>query len=282
MLFKLLSRLPTNSLYVVSYLLYLLAYHVLGLRKTVVLSNLKHAFPTKTDNELRAIARRAYRNLADVAVETLKGIAISREELRRRVQFNNPELVSACHQNGQPVILMATHQCNWEWLLLAANAELPFEIDPIYKPLHNPKADQILRQARARFGGQPIPVKETLPTIVKRGRSVRGLALLADQSPLRGEETYWTEFLNQQTGFYVGAEKLARLTNSAVFFADMRRLKRGYYEITLKPLGRPPYPREGYGIIERYVREAEHQILQSPSDWFWAHRRWKHKKPLYA
>jgi lauroyl/myristoyl acyltransferase len=35
-------------------------------------------------------------------------------------------------------------------------------------------------------------------------------------------------------------------------------------------------------LTERYARLVEAQILASPADWPWSHKRWKLKKSLYA
>ena len=98
----------------------------------------------------------------------------------------------------------------------------------------------------------------------------------------RDEEKHWTRFLNQDTAFFVGADKIARITRAPVFFVGMTRMRRGYYEARLQLLAEPPYAGEGTDIIERYARVAEAHITQHPADWLWMYRKWKYKKPLYA
>ena len=62
----------------------------------------------------------------------------------------------------------------------------------------------------------------------------------------------------------------------------MRRLRRGYYEARFEELAAPPYSGDGTDIIERYARAVEAQIVASPGDWLWLHRKWKYRKPAYA
>ena len=47
----------------------------------------------------------------------------------------NPELVRDEVARGKPVLLLAAHQCNWEWLLLAFSTQLGMPVDAAYKPL---------------------------------------------------------------------------------------------------------------------------------------------------
>jgi KDO2-lipid IV(A) lauroyltransferase len=62
----------------------------------------------------------------------------------------------------------------------------------------------------------------------------------------------------------------------------MKRLKRGYYELSLTPLV-PGGQRLSTGeLTERYARLCEEQIREAPADWPWSHKRWRLKKSLYG
>jgi hypothetical protein len=58
----------------------------------------------------------------------------------------------------------------------------------------------------------------------------------ADQAPVSTDKRYWTQFLGQDTAFYVGAEQIARATRLPVLYVRVRRIRRGYYEAELQPL----------------------------------------------
>jgi Kdo2-lipid IVA lauroyltransferase/acyltransferase len=278
---KLLSRLPLWALYAFTSLVYVLVYHLLRFRREVVWKNLRDSFPELDHRELARLCRKSYKHLGQVLAEAIKGLTMSEQDLRQRVRFVNPDILDEFIERGQSIILLAAHQCNWEWLLLAACVELALPVDAVYKPLHNRPIDELMLGARSRFGASPIPVQQFLIEIMRRGRGPRAFALVADQTPLRREEKYWTRFLNQETAFYVGPQKIAQITNSPVVFLRMTRTRRGYYEAHLKILAQPPYPTDGYEILEAYAREAERQILEHPADWLWLYRKWKYKKPLY-
>src|SRR3546814_13742241 len=81
----LLSLLPFRVLYVLSDLGYVLLYHIIGYRKAVVFNNLKNAFPEKSKEERRQIARKFYRFLPDLLVEAIKMRSISTRDVETRM-----------------------------------------------------------------------------------------------------------------------------------------------------------------------------------------------------
>ena len=278
---KFLSRLPLNVLYLLTDGLYIFVYHIWRFRRELSLSNLRNSFPDRPPAELEAIARLAYRNACNLIAEVLKGASMGEQELRQRVRILNVEALQQFTTAGQSVVLLASHHCNWEWLLLASCDEFGLGVDAVYKPSRVAAVDHFMLKMRSRFGGNPIPDKNFLREILKRRGSPRVFALVADQTPPRQDEKHWTRFLNQDTAFFVGAERIARITRSPVFFVGMRRISRGYYEARLRLLAQPPYGAENSDIIERYARAAEAHIAQHPADWLWMYRKWKYKKPLY-
>ena len=143
--------------------------------------------------------------------------------------------------------------------------------------------DDFLRARRARFGGNPIPHQSFMFEVMKRRKDVRAYALVADHTPKHDEEKHWTTFLNQDTAFFVGADKIAKILKAPVIYVAMRRDGPGRYSVELTLLAEPPYDRDsGPEIVERYARHLEEEIRRSPADWLWLHRKWKYRKPLYA
>lgn len=275
--FRVLSRLPLRLLYGFSDFLYLILRYVVRYRWPVVLENLQNAFPEKTPAERRRLADGFYRNLTEVFVETLKGLTISEAELHRRVRVLNPEAFQTYLDAGQTALIMTAHQGNWEWQSPAVRVLGP-AVDVVYQPLTSPFFDRMLREIRGRFGIAPIPMQGLLRAMVKRRGQPRLIGLVADQAAPPGT-AYWTNFLHQETDFFVGTDKLARQFSAPAIFAEMRRVRRGHYELRFLPLAEPPYDDlPPLAIIERYVQRLEASLRENPSDWLWSHRRWKHKR----
>ena len=158
----------------------------------------------------------------------------------------NLEAARAHLDAGQSVMLVTSHLGNWEWLLQGVTLQLGYPVDAAYKPLHDAWAERLMLEVRSRFGARLIPAKGLLADFLQRRGIVRALAMNADQAPVSTDKRYWTQFLGQDTAFYVGAEQIARATRLPMLYLVMRRVRRGYYEVEMRPLwdGRETLPAE--------------------------------------
>src|SRR5512134_965538 len=129
-----LTRIPLPLLYASSWFVYCLAFHVLRWRRAQVARDLAIAFPERSERERASILRQSYRNLADTAMEIIWGFGASAEAIRRRVTFENPEIIEGVASRKDSVVLLAPHFCNWEWLLPAGGASFGYPIDAVYQP----------------------------------------------------------------------------------------------------------------------------------------------------
>ncbi|EAY26499.1 lysophospholipid acyltransferase family protein [Microscilla marina] len=263
-----------------------LAFSVIGYRKAVVIDNLKKSFPEKSDKEIKEIARRFYRNLGDIIVESLKVVGLSERQLQKRVSYKDYHILEERLKSGTSVIVMTPHSGNWEWLLLACSYLLVksgFGVDAVYSPLSNQFFDRLMIKIRSKFGADPTPMNMVLRNVIKNKGKARVVAMVADQRPLPNESNYWTEFLHQETAFFIGSERIARKVKFPVVYTSIRRLKRGYYEVSFQALADPPYDKpasaEDMPIIERFAHLVEQDIKACPDQWLWSHKRWKHKRP---
>jgi len=251
-------------------------------REHVVRENLTKAFPDYDEGQLRTVIAAYYLSFAQMLVEIIKSAVMPADEIRRRVRAVELGPVRQLLDEGQSVILVAAHQCNWEWMLLALSLELGYPVDAAYKPLVDSWAEREMKKLRSRFGSRLVPAKDLLADIIKRRDVVRAVAMVADQEPTTSEHKHWTRFLNRDTAFYMGPEEIARVTRFPVFFLGLKRIARGEYEMSLTPLAPRGETLSGGELTERYVRLVEAQIRAAPPDWPWSHKRWRLKKSLYA
>ena len=275
---RLLSRLPLSILYIFSDFLFLVSFHLIRYRRKIVRKNLSTSFPEKPVEELKGIEREFYGNLCDYAVETLKLVTISKEELKRRMAFTHPEVLEKFKQQNQSILFLASHQFNWEWLLVSASLNFPMEIDFIYQPVKNKFFDNLSLETRKRFGAHAIRRDEVGRELARRKTVTRGVATVADQYPGYGhDKKYITSFLNQETAFFYGTNQLAIMTQYPAIYYEIRKIKRGHYEASPITAALPPYSKSSDEAIENYVRHVEKTIREYPSGWLWSHNRWKRR-----
>ncbi|MGB6452458.1 MAG: lysophospholipid acyltransferase family protein [Steroidobacteraceae bacterium] len=275
------SRLPWSVLYAAASCLAFLAYRVARYRLAVVRGNIAGALPDLAPPERRRVERDYYRRLGQLVAEVIKSATLPAEELDDRVTLRALGVVRDELDAGRSVLIVAAHQCNWEWLLLALSRKLGYPLEAAYKPLHDARFEHLMRAIRTRFGGTLVPAKELLARILSR-RGARAVAMVADQEPVTSDYKWWTQFLGRSTAFYMGPEKIAQATRYAVVFASMRRIERGRYEVEFERLLAARAPVDPGVLTERYARRVEAQVRASPEDWMWSHRRWKLRRPVYS
>lgn len=279
LLLKALTRVPLPVLYIVGWFAFVVAFYVVRWRRDQVDRDLANSFPERSAAERAAILRQSYRNSADMLVETIWGFGATPEALLRHIVFENPEIVEHCVAAGRSVMLLAGHYCNWEWGALAGAARFGVPISAVYQPHRLASVDTFLRDARARFGVKLIPREEFVFELMTHGAVPRGYALVADQTPRRQDHAYWTRFLNQDTAFYAGADRVAKFLEASVLYGSMRRLRRGLYAVRLEVLAEPPYDTDGGDVImERFSRRLEKSVIEAPADWLWIQKRWKYAR----
>lgn len=273
---RFISRLPFSILYSISDCLFILSYYIVHYRKKLVRMNLVNSFPEKSEEEISKIEKEFYRNLCDYAVESLKLLTISASQLKKRMRYTNPDLVFKYRDQNQSVLLLSSHQFNWEWLLASGMLSLKLPIDFVYQPINLPFMDTLLQTCRTRFGGYAIKRNDVARELIKRKNIVRGLAIVADQYPgHENDKKYELKFLNQDTVFFYGSQQMASLTQFPALYGVVERVRRGYYTCTLVKVGEPPYEKNDGVVIERYAKVVQKVIENHPSGWLWSHNRWK-------
>lgn len=276
----LLTLLPLSILYLLSDLIFVLIYKLFSYRRTVTVTNLQNAFPEKSSDEIQVITRKFYKHLFDQIFETLKPIHMSKREMSRRFNYRNPEMLDELYKEGKSAVLLAGHYATWQWIV-----SLPMVTKhtfmAVYKPTSFKEFTNIYHYASKRYGTRPLPMKEIYRAMVdcKKRNELTVTFFLGDQRPQPGSIKYWTTFLNQDTPAITGFERIAKKTDQAVIFLDLKMKKRGYYDVWFRKICDNPREFKDYDITEQYLNLLEEMIRDRPDFWLWTHKRWKHKRP---
>lgn len=272
------SLLPMWVHYLIADGIYLIVYRLVGYRKKLVRKNLTDSFPEKTAEELQTIEKGFYHWFCDYLVETIKMMTISEKNLKRRMAFKDTKEADEILESGQSIALYLGHYCNWEWV-----TSMPLWITPkahcgqIYHVLENAAFDKLFLKLRERWGAESIPMAETLRRVAtyrKQGQPIM-IGYISDQVPFWNNIHHWLNFLNHDTPVLTGTERLARGAGHAIFYLDMHRVRRGYYEATLKLITRDPKQTKDYELTDAYFRMLEESIRRDPVCYLWTHNRWK-------
>lgn len=274
----LLALLPFRAIYVLSDGLYLLMRHLAHYRRRVIRSNLKNSFPEKCEAELREIEREFYHYICDYMLEEIKMMRMSFKDLSRRMHYVNTEEYLAMIEKYGGIVVLIPHYANFEWLIGMGAIMKPGDVPvQVYKPLRNKYMDEMFRLIRSRFGGYNVRKHATAREVVKLRRDGKRvvIGLITDQSPTRNEAKHWTTFLNQDTVFMDGGERIAKMMGYPVFYCELKKQGRGHCEARFDLLTETPKQTADGEITELFARRLEKTIERAPAYWFWSHKRWK-------
>jgi KDO2-lipid IV(A) lauroyltransferase len=271
----LLSLLPMPVLYLLSDALAAFTYHILGYRKKVVLDNLRIAFPEKSEAERKKIAKQFYHNFVDNFIETIKLLSAGQKYITKHLVLDSDPFTQF-YQQGRKCQLHLGHNFNWEM----ANAAMPlytsYVFIVVYMPIKNKAMDRLFMHLRTRTGSTMLPATDMRNAIVPYRNTQYLLALVADQAPGDASKAYWLNFFGRPTAFVRGPESGARAGNIPVVFAQLYKVKRGYYRAYLEVGAENPRDLPDGELTRRYIIFLEKAIRKHPDMWLWSHRRWKH------
>lgn len=274
------TLLPLRALYFFSDILFLFLYYFPGYRRKVTLMNLRNSFPDKTEDEIKEIERRFYRHFADLFVETLKLTHLDNKQLKKRVTITNPDLLNIPLKTGRDLILILSHYNNWEWATCLLPLYFKINTVGVYKPLQNKYFDSFINRLRTKNGINLASMTNILRTVIDNYNSNLRTAygFVADQTPAKPFIKYRTTFLNQSTPVHLGPEKIAEKYDMSVAFVNIRKVRRGYYSLTLEMLFENARGLPGHTITDTHVRRLEEIIRENPEYWIWTHKRWKYSR----
>lgn len=272
--FYLISLLPFWLLYGISYMAYLLIYYVIKYRKNVVLSNLAIAFPDKTNEERKRIAKKFYKNFTDNFIEVIKLFSISSAQLHKRFSWDHEDL-NKYYATGRNVQAHLGHFFNWEYANLSLSLQSIFKVLVVYMPIANKAMDKVFIKLRTRFDAKMIGATHFLKDFKPYSKDRTCLIFVADQNAGHYNLAYWIPFFGKLAPFVTGPEKTARLNNSICIYAKFKKLKRGRYHVSIKEITKEPRQLEE-GVLTKRIRDfVEENISEQPENYLWTHRRWK-------
>lgn len=261
---------PLGFIYAILSVLRLIPY-----RKKVILKNLENSFPNNTAAENKVITKQFYKFFSRLLAESIYNLNISKKNLTKRIVVKNPEVMETLYASGKDVILVSAHYNNWEFLITAQNFLFKHQAIGIGMPMTNKFWDKKVNTQRQRFGMNVVHAKNYKEKLKEYTTTPTATLVLGDQNPSKPYNSFWTTFLNQESPFTFGAEIMANQTNSAVVYANIKHIKRGYFELELELITDSPREEEYGFITQKYVNILEHTILQHPEFWLWSHKRWK-------
>lgn len=273
----LIASIPFNVLYVFSDFLRLIIYNLLGYRKKIVRSNLRKAFPHKSEDDLKWIEKRFYKHFCDITLEAFKSLTISSEEMQKRMVFKNLDVLTQFEKGNRSVIIMCGHYASWEWML-SIGYHTVSQGYGIYTPIMNKYLNKLIIKIRKKHRGNLISRYSAIQQIknLHDEGNIAVYGFVSDQSPRPKPKSYWRPFLGVKVPVFVGAEMVARELDFGVVYAKINRIKRGYYEASFELITDQPKKTKLNRITDTFTEWLEQDIYSDPTQYLWTHKRFKH------
>lgn len=257
------------------------AIHRLGIRRDVVDSNLRLAFPEKDDAWIAATALAAYEHLGREAVAMLRLSKLdARGVIDRTAVVGWNELEEALSL-GRGLLLVTGHYGNWE-IAAAAVAARGVPIAAIVRRQGNRIVDERLQQLRRNLGVENI-YQGQAPSRVPRILRANGVVgIVGDQDARRSG--VFVPFFGRPASTHRGPALFALRLGAPVLSSIARRLPGPgvRYEVAGE---RVEVARTGdldadvHALTAELALRLERHVRQAPEQYFWFHKRWKSSLP---
>ncbi len=248
------------------------------------LTNLKLAFPNKTDDERQAIARQVFINQGIGIFESLCAWFRPNVFVRSFSISGLQHLVNA-QKDGKAVILLGGHYTTLD--LGGRLCTQFFGADCVYRPQNNALLEWFIYNARRRIFDEQISSRD-MKKLITRIKAGRVIWYSPDQD-FGLEHGVMATFFGVPAATITAQRRLAKMGDKsnppAVMMMDMVRQtpdfipsgRRPHYHITLSP-ALDNYPSaDEVADAERINRLIEANIQKDISQWMWFHRRFKNQ-----
>lgn len=241
-----------------------LGYMLDNKRKNVVCVNLDLAFPKKSKEEKKEIAKKVYKNFVRNLIEFIENKQISREKLLEKVEFVGFENIP------KQAIYVTAHFGNWEISSLAFGAKFG-NIDVVYRKLDNFKLNEEVVKSRSRFNVGMIKKKGAMKELIKSIKKGHNIGLLVDQNTAKNEGIE-TTFFNKKVLQSPTAAILSKKFNLPIVIS-FAIPKDDKWQIIIKDVF---YTDDIQSSVDRQSKVFEEMIKEYPDEYYWFHKKFKH------
>ena len=248
--------------------------------RRLVKANLRSAFPEKTGQEIKSIARESFTNLILSFIE-LAWFTGRPEMVKKHVFLSDRiyEEVNDFYRQGKGFIFVTPHLGNWEIAgMMFANffSNIPFAV--VARVFPNPYLNRILDMGRLSHGNKVISAKGAVKGMIQALKGGYFMSIPIDQNTRVRDGGIFIKFFGIPVPSSRAPAMFARKMNVPVGIGGCVRKGFGY-EVIFEPLYKKIEDyKDDTELIQDLFKLTETYIRKYPDQWVWMHRRWKTKK----
>lgn len=256
------------------------AYRLSARHRARAMHNLNMAFPLLSPAQRADIARGSFEHLFKLLAEIAHTPRmLHRDSWPRRARFNIAEIAPVVEllNAGKPVLMLTGHFGNWE-VLGTLLAMFGYPVHAVARPLDNRLVNDWLTGIRERHGLKLITKTDATDHMIAALNGGGALGFIADQNA--GERGVFVPFFGRLASTFKSIGLLAISRNLPIICGyTIRASDRIDYEVGATDIIRPQdwrdQPDPLFYVTARYTRAIETMVRRNPTQYLWAHRRWK-------
>jgi KDO2-lipid IV(A) lauroyltransferase len=249
-------------------------------RRQIAFRNLQVCFPDRREQWHKQIVRKHFDSLGKALVETGMCWWASDEELISLTHLSGIEHLREALQRGKGVILLSAHFTSLELGVRLLKPMTEAKIYPVYQVHENPLLEHIITQNRLRHAERVID-RDNVRDLLRALKANNAIWYAPDQA-YGGRNTALVPFFGEPVATNIATSRLAQMSGAAVIPYFTRRLDDDSgYSVTLLPSFDSFPSKDPVADTARYHKVLEEEILRSPEQYFWVHKRFKSRPPGY-
>ena len=248
--------------------------------RRLTIRQLRAAFPTRSDEECRAIARATFAHFGRLLVALLRFSTLTEDEIRERVEFEGEDRMTAALTRGRGAILVTGHFGFWEIQGMAHPLVLP-PMSVLARPLDNLHLHRLLERTRCATGNKVIYRQGAVRRILRALAANEVVGILIDQH-IQPADAVLVDFFNRPAATTAAVATIALRTGAPLVPGFALPLPGGRYRVVYEhPIEMPPAdaPDPVRELTQRCTDVLEMYVRRHPQLWLWMHRRWRDVEP---
>ena len=242
-------------------------------RKHIVQVNLALCFPGKTAAQYHTMGSQHFRQVVRSYLE--RGIQWygNADKILAHVQIDSR--IDLDDKNAPPTIFMGFHFVAIEVGCLAYSARMP--VASLYSRMSSSAMCEVAKRQRGRFGAEMIERSTSARKIVSVLRSGKPVMLAADLDHGTGNSVF-VPFFGIEACTLTSISRLAKLGGARVvpFVTEVLPNFKGYKLTLHEPL--LDFPTNDNAVDARRMNAfLESEVMRFPEQYYWVHRRFKHR-----
>ncbi len=277
-LLQIIYWLPNSFTHAAGRLVGKLAYKLSAQKRHIILTNLTIAFPEMPSVEKLKLAKQSAVQSGLLISEFPDAWLGSRQTIEQQIiDIKNAELVTHIREKKQPLVVIAPHIGNWEFLVQWV--QLNYPLIGLYSPSKIPQIDRLIYDARKKFGCKPYSTDAKGITQLLRGLKQGGfMMMLPDQVPRENAGIY-SPFFGKPAYTMTLLHKLVVKSKAKVLFADcIRRQDRTGFDIEFETADFDVGEADVAVFNLAMNQQIEEIIRRHPAQYVWDYKRFRRQQ----